>query len=321
MYTLPAAPVTPFGVLLSSQASTDEVFGYLRASGLAGLEIDRNGIITALSDDAKTILGLDTAAWSHVQSILHSDDDQLGLAIGEVLKGKADRAVVEASFRRFNFPMTVRALVFTRKGTAKHSVDRFYVALDRDSLVAGDNPIGTKLGPRFSGTANAAKVTDTNVVSPDITKAFETVAKIEPAKLPSPDSAPRQPRVLLVEDSGFFRRSLTNALTDKGFSVRGVDNGEAALNCVMLERPDAIVLDMFIPRMSGMTFLRALRGNADLRDVPVVLLSGSTDKHDLDRAERLGISSYWNKRSTKVHQVIAELERLTEDVRSCKRVS
>lgn len=289
MYSLPANPITPFNIVLNSQPVTADMFAFLSSIGFAGIEVGLDGIVSDISHEAKAVLGTETAAWAHIASLLHSEQDELGHAIAEVLTGKSDRVLVDCTFLRVGFPIRARALVFARRDE-KRPLDRFYVALDKDSL-AGMN--GVLLAPPKAITPKPAAVKP------------QTAAK----------------RVLLVEDSGFFRRALTQSLEDHGFIVRAVENGESALQCSLLEKPDVILLDMFLPKLNGMTLLRVLRANSVTRSVPVVLLSGSADSLDVDRARALGISSYFSKASTSVEQIATELERVTADIATKKWVS
>jgi DNA-binding response OmpR family regulator len=90
----------------------------------------------------------------------------------------------------------------------------------------------------------------------------------------------------LVEDDLPTRDLYDIALTRRGYVVGSVDDGLAALRFIEVVRPDAIVLDMELPRLGGRDVLRELRANPATRGIPVVIVTG-TDVTDLN--ERAGV--------------------------------
>ena len=73
--------------------------------------------------------------------------------------------------------------------------------------------------------------------------------------------APSRGRVLTVDDSAEMRVLVTASLEALGYSVAAVDSGYAALEATRRERFDAVILDVDMPGMDGLTLGRALRGN------------------------------------------------------------
>lgn len=115
--------------------------------------------------------------------------------------------------------------------------------------------------------------------------------------------------VLLVEDSGFFRRALQMSLESEGFLVQPAANGEDAFQAALKMRPDVIVLDMFMPKLNGMTFLRMLRSNSHTSEIPVLVLSGHDDQHDQQMAKNLGVADYCHKPSTEFKDLLLSIRR------------
>ena len=79
-------------------------------------------------------------------------------------------------------------------------------------------------------------------------------------------------RVLLADDNGDMRVYVRELLSPL-YIVEAVNDGEAALAAARRERPDLIISDIMMPRIDGLTLLKVLRADPQLRDVPVVLLS------------------------------------------------
>ena len=108
-------------------------------------------------------------------------------------------------------------------------------------------------------------------------------------------------RLLLVEDDRFLRRACEIALRKRGFAVTTATDGQEALDALRQERPDLVLLDMLMPRLSGVDVLRTVRADPVLHDVPVLVLSNSSREQDVAEVTRLGIVGYWVKSNVSLH--------------------
>jgi CheY-like chemotaxis protein len=81
-------------------------------------------------------------------------------------------------------------------------------------------------------------------------------------------------QVLVVDDDQDMRDYLQTLLEDNHFEVRMARNGVEAYRMVQEERPDLILLDLQMPGETGTDFYRKLHGHTDLRDIPVIVISG-----------------------------------------------
>jgi two-component system, cell cycle response regulator DivK len=90
-------------------------------------------------------------------------------------------------------------------------------------------------------------------------------------------------KILLVEDSKFLRLATERALAHAGYEVSSAGDGEEALRTAREKLPDLILLDMLLPMMGGPEVLRALKNDAATAQIPVVVLTGLSQKN----AERL----------------------------------
>jgi CheY-like chemotaxis protein len=80
--------------------------------------------------------------------------------------------------------------------------------------------------------------------------------------------------ILLIEDSRFQRMANGRALTRAGYDVVYAADGEEGLGAARENIPDLILLDMMLPKISGLDVLRALKGDALLKHIPVIVVSG-----------------------------------------------
>lgn len=85
-------------------------------------------------------------------------------------------------------------------------------------------------------------------------------------------------KVLLVDDDPDILVLNQTVVEENGFEPVAAENGEQGLAMAKSEKPDAIVLDILMPRQSGIKMYRALKLDADLREIPVVVLSGIARK-------------------------------------------
>ena len=99
-------------------------------------------------------------------------------------------------------------------------------------------------------------------------------------------------RLLLVEDDRFLRRACEVSLKQRGFAVTSAVDGEEGLRLARSERPDLILLDMLMPKLSGLDVLKALRSDAATRGLRVLVLSNSSREQDVQEVTRLGIEGY-----------------------------
>ena len=81
-------------------------------------------------------------------------------------------------------------------------------------------------------------------------------------------------KILLIEDSKFQRVANGRALVKAGYDVNHAADGEEGLRSARENIPDLILLDMMLPKVSGLDVLRALKGDILAKHIPVIVLSG-----------------------------------------------
>ena len=83
--------------------------------------------------------------------------------------------------------------------------------------------------------------------------------------------------ILVVEDDPTLRTLFAHVLDDQGHDVRTAVHGQAGLDVLAGWRPDLILLDMLMPVMDGRTFRAAQLANPSWRDIPVVVISATSE--------------------------------------------
>ncbi|MFB2898526.1 response regulator [Aerosakkonemataceae cyanobacterium BLCC-F50] len=103
-------------------------------------------------------------------------------------------------------------------------------------------------------------------------------------------------RVLIVDDEPDVRAVVQGCLEDiAGWDVVTAASGQEGLAKVMVDRPNAIVLDVMMPGMDGLTFLRELRTRPEGRSIPVVLLTAKINPADPKMLSELSINGIISK--------------------------
>ncbi len=118
-----------------------------------------------------------------------------------------------------------------------------------------------------------------------------------PGQSPEPHVtfAPRErPRVLVADDDTDAREALFAVLQPE-YDVTTAQDGEAAVELARAEQPDAILMDLFMPRLDGLQALARLRGDAATADIPVIFVSARGDDAVKARTLDLGAADYLQK--------------------------
>ena len=103
------------------------------------------------------------------------------------------------------------------------------------------------------------------------------------------------PLVLCADDDADILSLLAIRLERAGFRVAQASDGEQALSLARALRPDVLVLDVMMPRLSGTEVLGALRSDASTAAIRVVLLSARAQQADVDRGLDAGADAYLAK--------------------------
>ena len=100
-------------------------------------------------------------------------------------------------------------------------------------------------------------------------------------------------KFLVVDDFATMRRIVRNLLKDLGFNnVHEAEDGVVALNMLRRERFDFVATDWNMPNMSGIELVRAIRADATLKHLPVLMVTAEAKKENIIEAAHAGASGY-----------------------------
>ena len=119
-----------------------------------------------------------------------------------------------------------------------------------------------------------------------------------------------KPTILLVEDDPFLSSILQLKLEKENFkSIRAAD-GEEALNLLTEQgiKPDAILLDLILPKKNGFEVLETIRQDPTLEKLPVIIISNLGQPSDIDRGKALGVIDYFVKAKLSVDELVNKVK-------------
>lgn len=120
-------------------------------------------------------------------------------------------------------------------------------------------------------------------------------------------------KILLVEDDNSLREIYGVRLTAEGYAVVSAADGEKALALAISERPDLIVSDVMMPRISGFEMLDLLRGNESTKNIKVIMLTALSSEHQRERGDALGADRYLVKSQVGIEDIVRTVHEVLDD--------
>ncbi|HSX46002.1 MAG TPA: response regulator, partial [Candidatus Saccharimonadia bacterium] len=120
-------------------------------------------------------------------------------------------------------------------------------------------------------------------------------------------------KILLVEDDNNLREIYEARLQAEGYNIVSANDGEAALVIAKNEKPDLIISDVMMPKISGFEMLDILRNTDDLKGVKVIMLTALGQADDQARASKLGSDRYLVKSQVTLEDIVRVSHELLGD--------
>jgi DNA-binding response OmpR family regulator len=111
-------------------------------------------------------------------------------------------------------------------------------------------------------------------------------------------------RILLVEDDENLSAVYRSRLEMEGFEIREVSDGELALAAAVEFKPDLILLDVMMPKISGFDVLDILRNTPETANIRIIMLTALSQPKDKERAEVMGVDEYLVKSQVVIGDVV-----------------
>lgn len=115
-------------------------------------------------------------------------------------------------------------------------------------------------------------------------------------------------KILLVEDDQALSTVYKMRLDLEGFDVKQVFDGEQALATAVEYRPDLILLDVMMPKISGFEVLDILKNTPETMNMKIIMLTALSQQKDQDRAKDMGVDDYLVKSQVVISDVVERVK-------------
>ena len=102
-------------------------------------------------------------------------------------------------------------------------------------------------------------------------------------------------KILIVDDEPFNIDVLQQELEELDYELITASNGQEALDKIKSQQPDLILLDLMMPVLDGFAVLSEIKGDNDLRDIPVIIVSAASDSKSIVKGIKQGADDYITK--------------------------
>jgi DNA-binding response OmpR family regulator len=115
-------------------------------------------------------------------------------------------------------------------------------------------------------------------------------------------------KIMIVEDDPTLRDIYTTRFGAEGYDVVSASDGELALSTAVKERPDLILLDIMMPKISGFDVLDILRATPETKDTKIIVMSALSQTADIEKGKNLGASAYLVKSQVTLSEVVEKVK-------------
>lgn len=123
----------------------------------------------------------------------------------------------------------------------------------------------------------------------------------------------KKAKILVVEDDPFVSSMYVDKLEKAGFETLAADDGSLGWEMIQKEKPDLVLLDILLPKISGFEVLKKMKANRETKDISVILLTNLGQKQDVDEGLRLGAEDYLIKVHFTPQDVMAKIEKVLKE--------
>lgn len=118
----------------------------------------------------------------------------------------------------------------------------------------------------------------------------------------------KNPKILIVEDDPLLIRMYQTKFNLEGFEVFIASDGEEGLSIIKENTPDFVILDMMMPKLSGMDLLELMHGDPVMSKVNVIMLSNMNKQEEMDKAKSLGVKEFLLKANFTPSEIAAKVK-------------
>lgn len=116
-------------------------------------------------------------------------------------------------------------------------------------------------------------------------------------------------KILFVEDESALQKTFGDILGKNDYKMVSALDGEIGLRLAKSEKPDLILLDLVLPRVHGLEVLKKLKEDPETKEIPVIVLTNLEEMEDIDKAIKLGATTYLVKMRYTIEEVMEKVKK------------
>jgi len=115
-------------------------------------------------------------------------------------------------------------------------------------------------------------------------------------------------KILFIEDESALHKTIGEVLTQQGYEMISALDGEIGLRLAQTKKPDLILLDLILPKIDGFEVLKQLKEDEKTKDILVIVLTNLEGMQDVERAIKMGASTYLVKSNYNLEEVVEKIK-------------
>src|SRR3989344_515758 len=117
-------------------------------------------------------------------------------------------------------------------------------------------------------------------------------------------------KIVLVEDDPFLSKVLAFRLGEENFNIVLAEDGEQAIKKIKSEKPELVLLDLLLPKKSGLEVLEEIKKDENTKKIPVIILSNLGQQTDINKGLQLGAVDYLVKANFGIKDIVEKIKEI-----------
>jgi DNA-binding response OmpR family regulator len=115
--------------------------------------------------------------------------------------------------------------------------------------------------------------------------------------------------ILFIEDESALQKTFGEIIAQDGYQMISALDGETGLRVAKEKKPDLILLDLILPKIHGFDVLKKLKEENETRDIPVIVLTNLETFEDVEKALKLGATTYLVKANYSLEEILEKIKK------------
>lgn len=120
-------------------------------------------------------------------------------------------------------------------------------------------------------------------------------------------------KILIIEDDILIAKVYKTRLEADGYEVKIAGDGEAGMKMLSAEKPDLLLLDLMIPRVSGIEILESIQKKPSLKSLPVLVYSNLVEEEKVEKVKSLGAKEFLAKADFTPDQIVEKIKQYIKE--------